>query len=37
MIDKLQAENIKWGRFYIIAPENVVSGSIPSGFQEIWQ
>jgi hypothetical protein len=37
MIDKLQAEKIKFGRFYIIAPENAGSGSIPSGFQEIWQ
>ncbi len=37
IIDKLQSANIKFGRFYIIAPENAGSGAVPYGFEEVWQ
>ncbi len=38
MIEELQNANIKFGRFYIIAPENACSGGNDwSKFKEVWQ
>jgi hypothetical protein len=38
MIKKLKAAGIKFGRFYIIAPENAVGGSDDwNKFTEVWQ
>lgn len=38
MIEKFKQNNIKLGRYYIIAPENACSGSVTiNDFEEVWQ
>lgn len=37
MIEELQKAKIKIGRYYIIAPENACSGTIPQNIEEAWQ
>jgi len=37
MINTLQKADIHIGRFYIIAPENGCTGSLPQGLEEAWQ
>ena len=37
MIEVLKNAGIKIGMFYVIAPENACSGSVPSNIEGIWQ
>lgn len=37
MIHELQKANVHVGRFYIIAPENGCSGTLPDNLEEAWQ
>jgi len=37
MIEEIQKAQIHVGRFYIIAPENGCSGSVPNNIEEAWQ